>query len=81
MVQRYGSPEEAPEVWAKLSPITYLADISSPISIHHGDLDRKVSPLGWRKAPIVNLAGLSSEKPANLDREYRILEAGWVRRQ
>jgi dipeptidyl aminopeptidase/acylaminoacyl peptidase len=44
VIQRYGRPQDAPEVWAKLSPITYLADVSTPISIHHGDLDREVPP-------------------------------------
>jgi dipeptidyl aminopeptidase/acylaminoacyl peptidase len=43
-IQRYGLPQESPEVWAKLSPITYLADVSAPISIHHGDLDSEVPP-------------------------------------
>lgn len=44
VVERYGRPEEAPEVWAKLSPITYIADVSGPIAIHHGELDTEVPP-------------------------------------
>ncbi len=44
VAQRYGTPEEAPEVWARLSPITYLADVAGPISIHHGELDGEVPP-------------------------------------
>ena len=41
-IQRYGRPEEAPDSWAKLSPITYLADAAGPIAIHHGGWDEEV---------------------------------------
>jgi dipeptidyl aminopeptidase/acylaminoacyl peptidase len=44
VVERYGQPEDAPDVWAKLSPITYIADASGPIAIHHGELDTEVPP-------------------------------------
>ena len=40
----YLSREMTYEVWARLSPITYLADASGPISIHYGELDGEVPP-------------------------------------
>lgn len=60
-IQRYGLPTEASEVWAKLSPITYLPDVSTPISIHHGNLDEEVPPelsaRLWQAMQAVNLPG------------------------
>lgn len=60
-LQRYGQPTDAPEVWAKLSPMTYLSDISTPISIHHGNLDEEVPPelsaRLWRAMQVANLPG------------------------
>ncbi len=43
-LERYGAPEDMPSVWAKLSPITYLAEAAKPIAIHHGDWDEEVPP-------------------------------------
>lgn len=60
-VQRYGRPAKAPEVWAKLSPITYLSDISTPISIHHGRLDEEAPPelsaRLWQAMQVANVPG------------------------
>ncbi len=60
-IQRYGLPQEAPEVWTKISPITYLADVSTPISIHHGYLDSEVPPALsahlWQAMQEANLPG------------------------
>ena len=42
VIRRYGLPEEAPAVWAKLSPLTYLAEAARPVSIHHGLRDKEV---------------------------------------
>lgn len=62
IIQRYGTPEEAPEVWAKLSPITYLADVAGPISIHHGELDGEVPPeLSARLWQAMQAAGVPGE--------------------
>ena len=41
-VERYGLPDDAPQVWAKMSPITYLAETPVPIAIHHGVWDDEV---------------------------------------
>ena len=40
----YGTPEENPEFWASISPITYVADLSGPIQLHHGTNDSSVPP-------------------------------------
>ena len=38
----YGSPDENPTFWNSISATSYLADISGPLSIHHGTLDSSV---------------------------------------
>jgi len=43
-VRRFGLPAEAPDVWRKISPVAYLDEVTTPISIHHGDLDEEVPP-------------------------------------
>ncbi len=42
----HGSPDENPEFWNNISPITFLDKVSSPIMIHHGTSDADV-PLEW----------------------------------
>ena len=42
LVARYGSPAENPDFWASISPVTYLADLSGPIQLHHGTADESV---------------------------------------
>ncbi len=41
-VQVYGTPEQNPEFWASISPITYVGDISGPLQLHHGTNDADV---------------------------------------
>jgi len=38
----FGTPEENPDFWNSISATSYLADISGPLSIHHGTLDASV---------------------------------------
>jgi dipeptidyl aminopeptidase/acylaminoacyl peptidase len=79
VVQRYGTPEEAPEAWANLSPITYLADISSPISIHHGDLDGEVPPeLSVRLWQAMQAANTSGEYYAYPDQRHIFQGEAWT---
>ena len=40
----YGTPDDRPDDYARLSALTYLADIAAPISIHHGAYDNQVPP-------------------------------------
>jgi dipeptidyl aminopeptidase/acylaminoacyl peptidase len=44
MFEEFGTPEENPEFWASISPITYLADLSGPLQLHHGTADESVPP-------------------------------------
>ena len=37
-----GSPEENPEFWAAISPMSYLGDLSGPLQLHHGTADSSV---------------------------------------
>ena len=40
--QLVGSPAQNPAFWASISPITYVADISGPLQLHHGTADSEV---------------------------------------
>ena len=40
----FGAPEDRSEDYARLSPLTYVADVAVPVSIHHGALDAQVPP-------------------------------------
>ena len=37
-----GLPEENPDFWAAISPISYLSDLSGPLQLHHGTADSSV---------------------------------------
>ncbi len=79
VVQRYGTPEEAPEVWAKLSPMTYLTDVSGPISIHHGKLDGEVPPeLSARLWEALQAAGLPGEYYTYPDQRHVFRGDAWT---
>jgi dipeptidyl aminopeptidase/acylaminoacyl peptidase len=41
-----GTPETQPDHWEKLSPQTYLSNITAPVMIFHGDRDKDV-PKEW----------------------------------
>src|SRR2546430_99053 len=45
-VARYGTPEQNPRFWNSISPMSYLADITVPIQVHHGTADVEV-PLAF----------------------------------
>jgi dipeptidyl aminopeptidase/acylaminoacyl peptidase len=38
----YGSFDENPEFWAAIDPISYLADLSGPVQLHHATGDQSV---------------------------------------
>jgi uncharacterized protein len=46
--ERYGTPEESPDVYARMSAINYLDSVEVPVMIHHGDADT-VTPLEWAR--------------------------------
>lgn len=41
-VQLYGDPQTNPDFWNGISTNSYLADLSGPIQLHHGDADTSV---------------------------------------
>ncbi|MBI5748004.1 MAG: prolyl oligopeptidase family serine peptidase [Nitrospinae bacterium] len=40
----FGTPENNPELYYKMSPINYFKDVSSPVIIHIGEEDKNTSP-------------------------------------
>ena len=41
-VSEFGLPADNPNFWASISPITYVADLSGPLQLHHGTKDTEV---------------------------------------
>ncbi len=41
-VDQFGSPQQNPDFWAAISPISFVQDISGPLQLHHGTADRDV---------------------------------------
>jgi dipeptidyl aminopeptidase/acylaminoacyl peptidase len=39
LIAEHGTPQENPAFWASISPNSYLADLSGPLQLHHGDAD------------------------------------------
>lgn len=42
LIEQYGTPEKNPMFWNSLSANFYLADISGPLQLHHGNQDTSV---------------------------------------
>lgn len=42
LTEEYGTPEQNPDFWNKLSANSYLQDTSGPIQLHHGTADSSV---------------------------------------
>lgn len=42
LANEYGTPEENTKFWDSISSTAYLADISGPIQLHHGEADESV---------------------------------------
>ena len=42
MIEEYGTPEENPDFWNSISPITYVGDLSGPLQLHHSASDPEV---------------------------------------
>jgi len=42
----YGTFDENPEFWAAIDPVSYLADLSGPVQLHHATGDQSV-PVEW----------------------------------
>ncbi|MGW1951292.1 alpha/beta hydrolase family protein [Streptomyces sp. NPDC001920] len=44
----HGTPEQNPEFWRQVSPVTYADRVTEPLQIHHGTADTSC-PLAWSK--------------------------------
>ena len=42
LIQEYGTPEENPDFWNSISPISFVGDISGPLQLHHSTTDPEV---------------------------------------
>ncbi len=42
MIEEYGTPEENPDFWNSISPISFVGDISGPLQLHHSTTDPEV---------------------------------------
>ncbi len=48
LAEQFGTPEQNPTFWNSISANSYLADISGPLSLHHGESDESV-PVDFSK--------------------------------
>ena len=51
---KYGTAEENPELWATISPNSYLEDLSGPLQLHHSTTD-VIVPLSWSQTLVDEL--------------------------
>lgn len=42
LFERYGKPEDNPQLWQEISPVSHLASLGGPIELHHGMKDDKI---------------------------------------
>jgi dipeptidyl aminopeptidase/acylaminoacyl peptidase len=49
IVEQWGTPEEAPAIWAAISPNSYVGELSGPLQLHHGTADTDV-PVEWSRS-------------------------------
>ena len=54
VMRRLGTPERAPQTWARTSPRTYFDRITDPILIHHGTADEDC-PIRWSEETVAAL--------------------------
>ena len=45
LFQVFGTPQQNPDFWSAISPNSYLADLTGPIQLHHGEADAAVPVL------------------------------------
>lgn len=63
----HGTPEENPEFWRQVSPVTYVDRVTEPLLIHHGTAD-DTCPLAWTRETVA--AFEAADKDVQL-RTYR----------
>ncbi|KMS68230.1 peptidase S9 [Streptomyces viridochromogenes] len=47
----HGTPEENPEFWRQVSPVTYVDRVTEPLLVHHGTAD-DTCPLAWSRSTV-----------------------------
>jgi uncharacterized protein len=48
IVEKWGTPQENPAIWAAISPNSYVGELSGPLQLHHGTADSSV-PVEWSR--------------------------------
>jgi len=62
LIEQYGTPSASIPYWRDIDPMTTVADITTPIQIHHGDADETVPlKVGQLFAQELQTAGVSHE--------------------
>ncbi|MFC5213516.1 alpha/beta hydrolase family protein [Streptomyces coerulescens] len=56
----HGTPEENPEFWRQVSPVTYVDRVTEPLQIHHGTAD-DTCPLAWTRATVAAFEGAGKD--------------------
>lgn len=60
IIQRFGSPEDAPEFWAGISAENYFSKINDPIMIHHGTNDESCK-VAWSERAATQMQALNKD--------------------
>lgn len=60
IIERYGSPSQAPDFWAGVSPRTYVDRIDVPMLVHHGTAD-DTCPIRWSDETVAALRAAGAD--------------------
>jgi len=60
IIERFGSPEDAPEFWAGISAENYFEKIDDPIMIHHGTNDESCK-VAWSERAAAQMEALNKD--------------------
>lgn len=78
IIAAYGSPEESPDFWQQVSPVTYFDRITEPILIHHGTADESC-PIAWSVTTVSALKALGKDAELlTYAGEPHAFEAAWA---
>ncbi|HEU0041779.1 MAG TPA: alpha/beta fold hydrolase [Jiangellaceae bacterium] len=78
IIAAYGSPEESPDFWQQVSPVTYFDRITEPILIHHGTADESC-PIAWSVTTASALKALGKDAElVTYEGEPHAFEAAWA---
>ena len=60
IINAYGSPQDNPDFWANVSPVTFVDRIRAPVLIHHGTRD-ETCPIEWTERTVAALHGAGKD--------------------